>query len=62
MKTRLKWIGLVVSLVAMLVGIVCSVLLIGGKPLGDWDIPVRIGACVGIAGMVAAVAIAESRA
>lgn len=57
----LRGIALAAVMIAMLVGTVCSILLIIGKPMGGWDIPVRIGACVGILGMVLVGRIAERK-
>lgn len=48
----LRGLALVLVVVMMLVGIAGFVLVISGKPLGAWDVPARIAACVGILGMV----------
>lgn len=58
---RLKSIALMVACAAMVVGIPCLILLAFGLPMVGRNILVGVGACVGILGMVGAVAIIESR-
>ena len=54
-----RWAALVLCCVAMVAGTGCFVLLIIKLPLGAWDVPVEIGACVGVLGMVLVGPVAE---